>query len=973
MSKLDQLDAYEIEKHEALPDIHAEGYLLRHKKTGARVVLIPCKDDNKVFNIAFRTPPADSTGVAHIIEHTVLCGSEKYPLKDPFVELVKGSLNTFLNAMTYPDKTMYPVASTNEKNFHNLMSVYLDAVFHPNIYHEEKIFRQEGWHYELDSPEGELTLNGVVYNEMKGVFSSADDVLERETMNALFPDTSYGVESGGDPDVIPSLTYEAYLDFHRRYYHPSNSYIFLYGDMDMAGTLDFIDREYLMHYDRLEIDSSLKHQEAFSEMRRIVKSYPISDEEPVEQNTYLSYNVVAGDPLDIREMIAFGVLDYALLSMPGAPVKQALLDRGIGKDIYGGYVDGILQPYFSIVSKNADPEDEERFIETIREVLTEQAENGVDRSSLEAAISYLEFQFREADYMGYPKGLMYGINLFGTWLYCDDRPFDSLKQLPAYEELRKLMEEGYFEQLIREKLLENPHKALLVLTPERGLLEKREQKAADELAACKAALSEEEISRIIRETAELHAWQEEEDPAEVVETLPRLSRSDIGLKARRYSNERDTVKADGAEIPVIWHTAPSNGIGYAELFFDVTRVREEDIPYLGLLKAVLANVNAGGRSYMELNNEINMKTGGMSVSLSVLESKDQEGYQAYLTVRTKALYPRMQDAFALIRDVLFDSELTDQKRIREILMSVRSQLQAGMQSSGHAVAVQRAAAYYSSLGAFSDRTGGIAWYRFIRELEEHYEERAEETGRKLDALMKEIFTAENLVISYTSEKEGREALLGSVQQCIRSRGETGERVAVAPYGNLREGFTTSGQVQFVAMAGNFKKKGFAYSGNMQILRTLLSYEYLWQRVRMKGGAYGCSGSVKRTGDGTFTSYRDPNLRKTKEAFLGIPEFLRGFTADEKQMAKYIIGTISAIDAPLTPSLFGSASMRCYLTGVTNEDIQATRDSILSAGEEDIRGMADAVEAILEDDCFCVIGGSAVEKDPELFDSIEGLL
>ena len=973
MTGLEKTEAYEIEKHEDLPDIHAEGYLLRHRKTGARVVLIPCEDDNKVFNIAFRTPPADSTGVAHIIEHTVLCGSEKYPLKDPFVELIKGSLNTFLNAMTYPDKTMYPVASTNDKDFRNLMGVYLDAVFCPNMLREEKIFRQEGWHYELESPDAPVTLNGVVYNELTGVFSSADDVLERETMNALFPDTQYGVESGGDPEVIPDLTYEAYLDFHRRYYHPSNSYIFLYGDMDMAETLAYIDSAYLSRFERLEIDSSIKTQTAFSSMKRIEKTYPISDEEEEEENTYLSFNAVAGDPLNIQEMIAFGVLDYALLSMPGAPVKQALLDAGIGKDIYGGYIDGILQPYFNIVSKNADPGDEEQFIETIRKVLAEQAGNGIDRNSLEAAISYLEFQFREADFMGYPKGLMYSINLFGTWLYHDDLPFEALKQLSAYENLRKLAGEGYFEQLIREKILDNPHKALIVLKPEKGLLARREQKTADDLAAYKASLSDEEISRLVRETEELHAWQEEPDPESSVETLPRLSRGDIRPEARRYSNEEGIIKAGDAEVPVVWHTADSNGIGYAELLFDASKIAEEDIPYLGLLKSVLVNVNAGGRSYMELNNEINMKTGGMSASLMVLESRDQEGYQAYMALRTKALYPRMKDAMTLMSDVLFDSDLSDGKRIREILMSTRSQLQAGMQTAGHAVAVQRAAAYYSSLGAFSDRTGGIAWYRFIKDLEDHYEEKEAEIRSKLEGLMKELFTAENLIVSYTSEREGREVLLDAAPVCIRPSGVTKDSIRIAPYGNLREGFTTSGQIQFVAMAGSFRGKGFAYSGNMQILRTLLSFEYLWQQVRVKGGAYGCSGAVKRTGDGVFTSYRDPNLRKTKETFLGIPEFLRHFTADEKLMTKYIIGTISGMDTPLTPNLYGMTSMRCWLTGVTDEDAQKTRDSILTASDEDIRKMADAVEAILRDDCFCVIGGSAIEKDPELFDHIEGLL
>ncbi|MBQ0058797.1 MAG: insulinase family protein, partial [Lachnospiraceae bacterium] len=442
-----KLSAYELIKAEDLSDIRAEGFLFKHKKTGARVALIPCDDSNKVFNIGFRTPPEDSTGVAHIIEHTVLCGSDKYPLKDPFVELAKGSLNTFLNAMTYPDKTVYPVASTNLKDFKNLVDVYLDAVFHPNIYKEENIFKQEGWHYHLEKESDKLTYNGVVYNEMKGVFSSPEDVLDRVTMNALFPDTAYGVESGGDPKHIPDLTYEQFLDFHRRYYHPSNSYIYLYGDMDMAAMLNYMDKEYLSHYDYLAIDSELHLQEPFKALKKVEDHYPISDDsDSSEQQTYLSYAALVGDPFDNKRLLAIEAIDYALFSSPGAPVKEALIKSGLAKEVSGGFNDGILQPFYTITAKGADHAQADEFVKTIKKVLRAQVKKGIDKKALLAGINYQEFSYREGDYSVYPKGLIFGLNMFDTWLYDENMPFEALKNLDDYaslkEEISKTLEKG---------------------------------------------------------------------------------------------------------------------------------------------------------------------------------------------------------------------------------------------------------------------------------------------------------------------------------------------------------------------------------------------------------------------------------------------------------------------------------------------------------------------------------------------------
>ncbi|MCR5294465.1 MAG: insulinase family protein [Lachnospiraceae bacterium] len=969
---------YEELIHEELPDIHAEGYLLMHKKSGARVMLIPNADDNKVFNIAFRTPPADSTGVAHIIEHTVLCGSEEFPLKDPFVELVKGSLNTFLNAMTYPDKTMYPVASTNEADFKNLMHVYLDAVFHPNIYHEENIFRQEGWHYHLTDKEEALTLNGVVYNEMKGAFSSADEVLDRTVFNSLFPDTPYGVESGGDPEVIPTLTYENYLDFHRRYYHPVNSYIYLYGDMDMQETLAFIDEKYLAKYDRIPVSSEIPRQKPFEKMVRREDYYPISDEEDIAGNTYLTWNVVCGDPMNIKEMIAFDVIDYALFSAPGAPVRQALLDAGIGKDVSGSYNDGTLQPYFSMTARNAEAEDEEKFISLIRETLEKEVQKGINRESLLAGLNYLEFQFREADYSSYPKGLMYSIDVFDTWLYDEQAPFNALKQLDAYASLRKEIDEGYFEKLVQEKLLDNPFGSVVVLKPEKGLAKEREDRTAEKLSAIKSSFTEEELDAIIERTRALAAWQEEEESEEALNCLPMLSRSDIRREIRKLSNIEEIFRTgDASASPlIVWHDTVANGIGYTDLLWDLTRVPERLIPYLGVFRTLLGSVDTEHYSYLSLSNAINIETGGLNTGISVYDDySGGQPYKAYFSVRMKALCDRIGAGFALIREIVAGSSFDDEKRVLEVLAASKAQMENSLQTGGSGTAMYRANAYFSPAAAFQEFTSGISYYRFLKDLTEHFAERKADLFAALRELMGLVFDPSKLTVSFTSDPEGHEILKAALPKVLEgfSKNE-GPQYFVSPLGKRNEAFTTSGQVQYCAMCGSFGPCGSEYDGRMLILRHLLSYGYLWQNVRVKGGAYGVSAQFRRNGEGGFTSYRDPKLAETYDIFKSVPDYIQSFSADEKAMTRCIIGTMSGLDTPLTPSLFGMLSMRNYLSGISEQDSRKLRADILDASDADIRALADSVRSVTEAGYICVVGSeSAVEKDKALFTHVEPLL
>ena len=969
-------DAYELISEEYIGDVRAEGKLLRHRKSGARIALLSNDDENKVFNIAFRTPPKNSTGVAHIIEHTVLCGSRKFPLKDPFVELVKGSLNTFLNAMTYPDKTMFPVASCNDTDFQNLMDVYLDAVFYPNIYRNEKIFRQEGWHYEMENRDDALTYNGVVYNEMKGAFSSADDVLDRAVFNALFPDTPYGVESGGDPAVIPELTYEEFLDFHRKYYHPSNCYIYLYGNMDMEEKLEWLDREYLSHFEKAPVDSAIPMQKSFSEPKEITQSYPILDNEPEENNTYLSWNTVVGDYSDVRLNIAFSVLEYVLLDAPGAPVKQALLDAGIGKDIEGAYNDGILQPVFSVIAKNADEKDRESFLSIIRSTLEELAEKGIDQMAVASGINYFEFRFREADYAQFPKGLIYGIDLFDSWLYDENSPFAYLKELDVFEELKKKNGTGYFEDLIRRYLLSNTHAAVVTLKPEKGMAARVEQETAERLAAYKASLSDAEVDAIVAETKALKEYQESEDPEEALNKLPMLSRSDIDRKTPVRLHTEKIVVNDTAYLR---HSYATNGISYLTLLFDTADVPDELVPYLGILKNVLGVVDTEHYSYSRLFHEINARTGGINFGLQVLPTEkgtdDSKGYRMF-GVRAKYLFGERDFVFDMIWEILKTSKLESRKRLREILASTRAGMEQAIPAAGHASAAKRALSYQSLLTAWTEETTGIGQLRLVKELDEHFDERAENLIGKLEELMRIVFRPENLTVSLTSEGEGfdriEENIIALKENLYTEPCRKGEFLWKPEQKN--EGFKTSGQVQYVAQAGNYRKDGYTYTGAFRILRMILNYDYLWMQLRVLGGAYGCMSSFKRSGDSYLVSYRDPHLKNTLDVYAGLPEYLKNFDADERTMTKYIIGTISELDTPMTASAKGSLALNCWFSGITEADFQEERDQILDAGAEDIRALAGPAASILSAHNICVIGSeSAIDRHADLFRTTESLV
>ncbi len=967
--------AYEVVLQEELKDLNSKGMLLRHKKSGARICLISNDDNNKVFCVGFRTIPKDSTGVPHIIEHTVLCGSDKFPLKDPFIELAKGSLNTFLNAITYPDKTIYPIASCNDKDFQNLMHVYMDAVFRPNIYKTENIFKQEGWHYELPSPEAELTINGVVYNEMKGAMSSAEEVVALNLMEALYPDTTYGVNAGGDPDVIPELTYEQYLDFHRTYYHPSNSYIYLYGDMDMEEKLAWLDEAYLSSYDCQPVDSEVTLQKplGFTKKQAV---YSVGEEEETENRTFLGYATVVGSSLDVKRCVAWDVLANVLLVSPGAPLKQALIDAGIGSDILCDYGSYIRQPYLAVIAKDASDKQEEQFLDIVRQTLTSLAKNGLNRKSLLGAINSQEFRYRESDYGTSPKGLILLLNLSAGWLYDDTAVFSYCHLNDVYKELREEVDTGYFEQLIREDFLESQHAVSVTVTPERGLTTKKEEALAKKLAAYKASLSKEEVEELVSKTQELRAYQKEETTDEQRACLPLLTLADLDAKVEPFSNCEHSVE----DVTVVHHDEFTNGIAYINLLFDATDVPAEELPYLGLLAGCLGAMDTKSHTYLELTDEGNIHTGGIDYDTETFSSVSElDSFRGFLQAATKVRYAETKKALSLISETLTTTCLSDGKRLRELLAENCARYRMRFENAGHSAAVNRAMSYFSSQDYFNQQVRGIANYAFQRELLQDFDARKEEIVAHLTGLLSHIIKKERLIVSVTGESEGFKALAQALPGFFEELKSAPQARALSkkepyPLERRNEGFTFAGQVQYLARCGNFKKAGVAFTGAIRVMRTILSLDYLWTNIRVLGGAYGCMCEFNSiNGNAFFVSYRDPKLAQTNDVFEKAADYIASLPLSEREMTKYIIGTISNDVPPLTPKLKGSRAMNLYLTGYTLEDLQRTRNEILSTTEEDVHKAAEAVRAFVAQNYTCVVGSEAtVRSCSEMFQEIKPL-
>ena len=949
-----QYSGFVIRQAAYIDEIQSEAYVMEHTYSGARLLYLGNNDDNKVFSISFRTPPYDDTGVAHILEHSVLCGSRKYRLKEPFVELVKGSMNTFLNAMTYPDKTMYPVASRNAKDFQNLMDVYLDAVFYPLIYENPYTLRQEGWHYNIEEPTDALSYNGVVYNEMKGVFSSADALLDYEAMKALFPDTPYSFESGGHPDAIPELTQEAFEHFHTTYYSPENSFIYLYGDMKIETTLQYLNDEYLSGFKRTgAVNSEIPLQNAFARTQEVLGTYPVGADEATEDKTYHELHIVTGDARDVKTSMALRVLESVLLEGNSAPLRLALLQSGVAKDISGSYAGSYRQPIFSIKAAGSKPEQRDKFISIIYHTLQQLTINGIDKELLEAHLNYLEFKLREADFGAYPKGLIYGISVMDSWLY-DGDPLAGLRYTEALQQLREGIKTRYYEQLIENYLLDNTHKVIVTLNPEQGKEEREQEVLAEKMAVLKASMDTETIAQNIELCSELHKRQAAADTAEALETIPLLERSDI----RREVEVTETVLKQLGTNDILYVPAFTNKIAYLNWYFDLTGIDKDLLPYCYLLSDVLGKFNTDKYTYQELATASNKYTGGVSFQM-----------HAYSAAEAKALTANLDKLFDILQAVALGSKIDDAKRLQEILDEVKTDWDSSFFSRGQTVACTRLASYFSTAARVNEQDQ-FSYYEFLKELSADFAGRAEDTLAKLRQLLGIFFESSKYLLAYSCEESERmlvleqalnfaallpqSAVAGKTPQFLEAPGEN-------------EGIMTPGKVQYVAAGGDFHKFGYQFHGAMKVLETILRYEYLWTKIRVQGGAYGATARFDRNGTMFFASYRDPKLKESLQAYYDMPSWLEKLELSERELTKYIIGTISGLDTPLTNSMRLEQAGVYHLKQVDTAMRQQMRSEIIDLTNADLQKLAPLIRDTLSEKYLCVVGSSqSIEANKNIF-------
>ena len=959
---------FSVKKITAVPDVKATAYQLEHAFSGAKLLYLQAEDDNKVFTIGFRTPSQDNTGVAHIMEHSVLCGSRKYDLKEPFVELVKGSMNTFLNAMTYSDKTVYPVASRNAKDFQNLMDVYLDAVFYPLIHENPYTLLQEGWHYEIEELAGELSYNGVVYNEMKGVYSSADAVEENECYKALFPNSPYRFESGGFPAAIPELTLEGFRNFHKTYYSPENAYIYLYGDMDIEKTLAYIDREYLQAFSKTgKLEISLPLQETFERTVEVEATYPIGPEEETENKSYLSLNIVTGKATEQMTTMALHLLCTILLDGNSAPLRLALLEAGIGSDITGEFAASQLQPVFSIKVGGAKPENRDKFISVIYKTLQAITIKGLDKDLVEAHLNSMEFKLREADFGAYPKGLIYGLNCFETWLYGGD-PTVALQVNSLLKFLREKVQTRYFEGLIENFLLDNTHKVLLTLTPEPGKEEKQHAKEVEELKAIKAKMSAEEIRQHIAQAKKLHELQATDNSPEALSSIPILEIKDI----RKEIEKEHVINQEHGSRKVIYLPAFTNKIVYANWYFDMTGVEPELLPYVYLLCDVLGKMNTPDFTYQELTTYTNKYTGGIGFQVFTSSNCDNmNNYTLNFALTTKVLEHNTEKLFNILENITL-TNFSDKARLREIVEEIKTEWDSNFFNRGMHVAVTRLGSYFGAAARVNE-CDQLSYYVFLKDLVLNYDKNFMDIQEKLKGLLAGFFHKDKQLFAYSCEKEIQEKVAQAAELFVAKLPNSpyaGKKQKNLPAPGDNEGIITAGKVQYVVAGGNYRVHGYEYSGAMKVAETILRYEYLWTKIRVQGGAYGANVVFDRNGGIYLSSYRDPKLAETLATYRNLPAFLEGFAASKREMTKYIIGTISALDTPLTNSMHLSRAVQQELKEITDISRQISRDQILNTQVEDIRALASLFVDVLKDNHICVVGSKdQIEKNKALFGNI----
>lgn len=962
------LNNYKLIEEKYIDEVASNCKVYTHIKTGARVLTLENNDDNKAFGIGFRTPPERGNGVCHIVEHCVLSGSRKFKTKEPFMDLIKSSLQTFLNAMTFPDKTIYPVSSRNEKDFYNLMDVYLDAVFHPAIYEEEKIFLQEGWHYELKDKEDDLKYNGVVYNEMKGVYSASENLVSDAMVFALHEDSSYGVDSGGDPKLIPSLSYEEFKDYHKKYYHPSNSYIYLYGNQNMEEALDFIDKNYLQDFDKAEINSEIILNDEIKKTKDVEITFSASKEEMKDKIDYLSKGWTLGYADSKMNVFMRDFLAELLIDAQGGPLKKAILDAGLAEDVYAE-TSSSLPLDLSIVLKNTEADKKNEFLKILRESLEKLVKEGIDKDLLEATLNKFEFIFREGG--GTQKAIIYYIRALNSWLY-DQSPLDALYYNDVLSEVKEKLNDGFVENYIKKKLLENEYSVNLVARPELNKNHREEEELKKELQELKAKMSDEEIQEIVKKSRDLEAYQNQEDSQENKDTIPSLELSDIDEKVTEYPVEEDKL----GDVVYLKTHQETNGIVYTTLSHDISFIEKEEMETMSLLLSLIGLIDTKNYTYEELNNEIYKATGGISFNPSLyVDAKDKEKYVLRMNIKMKSTTDKLGRGLEIIDEIMNNSLLDSKKRIKELLNILKSRIESTMLQNGHQFIISILKSYYSRVADIQSHIGGLNYYDFMRDLVENFEEKCEDFEKESEEIYDKLFVRDNLIISTAGNLEDLNNIKPELEKYIKSLEVKNIKPADYEFerNNKNEGLYTTSNVVYVSKGYNLEDLGLKYRGDLTVLANILNSSYLHNEIRAKGGAYGGGITIGRSGDMATYSYRDPNLKNTVRVYDSIGSFVENVKMSEEDLKNFIIGSMNSFDPLLSPEQVGDINLSRFITGLKVEDLEKSKKEALETNLERLNSYGKIFDEAMKKNYLAAFGSENIIRDGEnLFKEIKSI-
>lgn len=949
------IHGFELVNETQIDEINTLARRYRHVQTGAELLSLINDDENKVFGITFRTPPPDSTGIAHILEHSVLGGSKKYPLKEPFVQLIKGSLKTFLNAMTYPDRTVYPVASTNLQDFYNLVDVYLDAVFHPLItpHHLD----QEGWHYELEEIDAPLKYKGVVFSEMKGAYSSPENLLYRTSQQALYPDTAYGLDSGGDPAVIPNLTYEQFKSFHTTYYHPSNALIYFYGDDDPTERLRLLDAV-LSQFQAQPVDAFVAEQPRFPAPRRVIRPYGVDAASDQAPKDFVQINWLLPTAEDADLVMGLSLLSYALLGTQASPLRKRLIDSGLGEDVTGGGLSTTLREMtFSAGLKGVAPGHDAEVEQLILDILADLAQTGIDPEMVEAAYNTFEFSLRENNTGSSPRGLSIMFRALRNWLYGRD-PLAPLAFEGPLAAVRHSLDTDphYLQSLIRTYLLENTHRVTVVLSPDPEYNAARAAEEQARLDAASAALDQASRGRIVANTLELKQRQEAQDTPELLALLPTLQLSDLDREIKTVPTAIQEVNGG----TLLYHDLFTNGIVYLDLGFNLEGVDAELIPYARLFSQALTEMGTETEDFVKLAQRIGRTTGGIYASSMISSRREVDEPAAWLMVHGKSTAAQAPAMLDILRDILLTVKLDNRDRLRQIVLKNKARAEGGLTPGGHSVVDGRLRAAYSTASWVSEQWNGLDHLFFLRRLATDLDQDWEGVLAKLEAARAQIVNRQGMVVNVTLDADNWARFEPHLRELVGTlpAQETAPAVWVRPELPEGEGLSVPAQVNYVGKGANLYDLGYPYDGSIHVISNHLRTSYLWDKVRVQGGAYGafCRFS-QQSGVWTFLSYRDPNLLETLQVYDQTADFLRKLELSDDDLTKSIIGAIGVLDAYQLPDAKGYSALVRYLVGETDAMRQATRDQVLSTTAADFRAFAEVMDAVRDAGRTVVLGAA----------------